>query len=135
MAINYAVQAEVIDIRADRPKPTDIFLVDTNVWLWMKPIEVTIGSATTDAVLTRLSSQHLDGHDLFLLEAMTGANVTQRLTDDGDFCTVPGIQVFTANRQAIFGRNRPKLRARSVRKRQPSSRQELEANQPQSLLL
>jgi hypothetical protein len=54
--------------------------------------------------LTRLSSQHLDGHDLFLLfllEAMTGANVTQLLTDDGDFCTVPGIQVFTANRQAI----------------------------------
>ena len=35
MAINYAVQSEVIDIRADRPKPTDVFLVDTNVWLWM----------------------------------------------------------------------------------------------------
>ena len=60
-----------------------------------------IGSATTDAALARLSSQHLDGHDLFLLESMAGASVTQILTDDGDFCTVPGIQVFTANRQVI----------------------------------
>ena len=207
MAINYVVQADVIDIRADRPKPTDIFLVDSNVWLWMtytvasqtpnppvqsppaayptyfkralaarakfcwcglslselahtiekaecdlfvatnpntpakeyqhnfaaerarvvneiqaawgavkqiaKPIDVSIDAATTDAALARLSSQSLDGHDLFLLEAMTGANVTQLLTDDGDFCTVPGIQVFTANRKVIdAARNQGKLLGR-----------------------
>jgi predicted nucleic acid-binding protein len=195
------------DIRADRPKPTDVFLVDTNVWVWMtysvasqtpnprvqsppaaypkyfkralaararfcwcglslselahtiekaefslfaatnpktsakeyrhnlpaerahvvneiqaawgafkqiaKPIELVIGSATTDAALARLSSQHLDGHDLFLLESMAGASVTQLLTDDGDFCTVPGIQVFTANRQVIeAAQNQGKLLAR-----------------------
>jgi len=34
MAVQYAVQAEVVDIRTDRPRATDIFLVDTNVWFW-----------------------------------------------------------------------------------------------------
>jgi hypothetical protein len=207
MAISYAVQAEVIDIRVDRPKPTDIFLVDTNVWVWMtysvasqtpnppvqsppaaypkyfkralaarakfrwcglslselahtiekaefdlfvatnpnttlkeyrhnlpterahvvsevqaawgavkqiaSPVEVSICLATSDAALVRLSTQQLDGHDVFLLEAMNAANVGQLLTDDGDFCSVPGIQVFTANRQVIeAARNQGKLLAR-----------------------
>lgn len=35
MAINYTVQAEVIDITADTPKAEDAFLVDTNVWYWL----------------------------------------------------------------------------------------------------
>jgi hypothetical protein len=43
----------------------------------------------------------IDGYDLFIAEAMANAGVTQILTDDGDYCTVPGIQVLTANRQAI----------------------------------
>ncbi|MGD1858686.1 MAG: hypothetical protein ACFB0E_01795 [Leptolyngbyaceae cyanobacterium] len=34
MSINLTVRAEVIDIRTDTPQPTDILLVDTNVWLW-----------------------------------------------------------------------------------------------------
>jgi hypothetical protein len=34
MIINLNVQAEVIDIRTDRPQQSDIFLVDTNVWIW-----------------------------------------------------------------------------------------------------
>jgi len=29
------VRAEVIDLRADTVKPTDAFLVDTNVWYWL----------------------------------------------------------------------------------------------------
>ena len=36
-----------------------------------------------------------------MAQAMTAAGVTQILTDDGDYCTVPGIQVFTANRPVI----------------------------------
>jgi hypothetical protein len=28
------VQASVVDITTDSPKPTDRFLVDTNVWFW-----------------------------------------------------------------------------------------------------
>jgi len=35
MAVNYIVQAEVVDIRSDHPKKDDIFLVDTNVWYWL----------------------------------------------------------------------------------------------------
>ncbi|MEB3212470.1 MAG: hypothetical protein VKL39_14015 [Leptolyngbyaceae bacterium] len=34
MSIHLNVQAEVIDISTDAPRKEDIFLVDTNVWLW-----------------------------------------------------------------------------------------------------
>lgn len=34
MAVNYVVQAEVVDIRGDTPAAADEFFVDTNVWLW-----------------------------------------------------------------------------------------------------
>lgn len=34
MAVNYRVQASVVDIRRDVPKPEDIFIVDTNSWYW-----------------------------------------------------------------------------------------------------
>ena len=29
------VRAEVVDLRTDSPKPTDVFAVDTNVWYWL----------------------------------------------------------------------------------------------------
>lgn len=29
------VRAEVVDLRADSPKPNDVFAVDTNVWYWL----------------------------------------------------------------------------------------------------
>ncbi|MBE9102333.1 hypothetical protein [Vacuolonema iberomarrocanum] len=34
MPINLSIQADIIDIRSDVPRREDIFLVDTNVWLW-----------------------------------------------------------------------------------------------------
>lgn len=34
MAINYAVAADVVDLRTDTPAAGDVFLVDTNVWFW-----------------------------------------------------------------------------------------------------
>jgi hypothetical protein len=34
MPIHLTIQAEVFDIRSDIPRQDDIFLVDTNVWLW-----------------------------------------------------------------------------------------------------
>ncbi|WP_309740879.1 MULTISPECIES: hypothetical protein [unclassified Chamaesiphon] len=34
MTIQFDVQAEVVDILSDRPQQSDIFLVDTNVWVW-----------------------------------------------------------------------------------------------------
>lgn len=189
MAVNYTVQAEVVDIRSDTPKKDDIFLVDTNVWYWytytnasissrpyqireypsylakaisanslllycglsfaelahqiektqreifsstIKPkeyrhnfpaerakvvaevqaawnqvtsiaacAEILINETTTNTALIRFQTQLLDGYDLLILEAMDKAGVKQIITDDGDYVTVPGIKVFTANGGAI----------------------------------
>lgn len=191
----YRVRARVVDIRGDTPKPTDAFLVDTNVWFWAAyaraslglkpplayqlltypsyltkaltakatlyrcglclaelthliektereiygaahgaisakeyrhnfpaeranvvaevraawagakgvsaPLAVNVDDPTTDAALVRFQTQLLDGYDLFLLEGIGTAGVTQVLTDDGDYCTAPGIQVFTANANVV----------------------------------
>jgi hypothetical protein len=34
MNLNLTVRSDVIDIRTDNPRKNDIFLVDTNIWLW-----------------------------------------------------------------------------------------------------
>lgn len=195
MAINYTVQAEVVDISADAPRAEDVFLVDTNVWYWLtysrasqsarppayyqtsnypnytnaalgagarifqsglslaelthliekaereiyeatngqigtkeyrhnlpaeraqvfaevqaacglvttlaEPLTVTIDSPTATSALNRLQTEKVDGYDLFILESMRSHGVVQVITDDGDFATVPGIQVFTANSNVI----------------------------------
>lgn len=194
MPVQYTVRADVIDIRTDKPRPTDAFLVDTNVWLWvsyaqagghpnqrrtypayiraaraakatlrrcelslaelahqiekiereifertngmpsgnMKPKEyrhnypnerasvanavdtswkivksfaapmpMQIDEAAGDRALAAFGSQPLDGYDLFMVQAATAAGILQVLTDDGDFCTVPDIQMFTANANVI----------------------------------
>jgi predicted nucleic acid-binding protein len=196
MPINYAVQADVIDIRNDNPQLTDAFLVDTNIWFWVtytrastaptpprrwqlatypgylgkclaaksrlhrcglslaelahliektereifeassgtnigtkefrhnqvteratvvaevqsvwgqvkalaSVLDTNVDDPTTDAALARFQTQSLDGYDLFILEAHSKAGLIQVLTDDGDFCSVPGIQVFTANANVI----------------------------------
>ncbi|MEG5058310.1 hypothetical protein QUB60_10170 [Microcoleus sp. A2-C5] len=72
--------------------------------------DVTIDETTTNASLTRFQTQLLDGYDLLFLEAMDKAGVVQVITDDGDYVTVPGIKVFTANRNVIMAaRNQGKL--------------------------
>jgi predicted nucleic acid-binding protein len=65
------------------------------------PLTLTIDAPTTDAALNRFQTEKVDGYDLFILEAMKNHGVVQVITDDGDFATVPGIQVFTANRNVI----------------------------------
>lgn len=72
--------------------------------------DITIDETTTNASLTRFQTQLLDGYDLLILEAMDKAGVVQVITDDGDYVTVPGIKVFTANRNVITAaRNQGKL--------------------------
>lgn len=66
-----------------------------------KPLELVINSAMTEAAITDLATIELDGYDLFILEAMRTRGITQIITDDGDFATVQGLQVFTANRNVI----------------------------------
>lgn len=66
-----------------------------------EPLTITIDAPTADAALNRLQTEKVDGYDLFILESMRSHGVVQIITDDGDFATVPRIQVFTANRNVI----------------------------------
>ena len=74
-------------------------------WVQIKTLaqsmEVLVDESTTDTSLHRLQTQKVDGYDFFILEAMAKHNVIQLITDDGDFATIPGIQVFTANRTVL----------------------------------
>ena len=63
--------------------------------------DITINEALTNAALNRFKSQILDGYDLMIIEAMDKAGISQVITDDGDYVTVPGIKIFTANKNAI----------------------------------
>ncbi|MFH1885202.1 MAG: hypothetical protein ABIM40_00775 [Pseudomonadota bacterium] len=64
-------------------------------------LDCPVTDLTTDSAATRFQEQLVDGHDLFILESMAREGVIQILTDDADFSTIPGIQVFTANRNVI----------------------------------
>ncbi len=72
--------------------------------------DITVNEALTNAALNRFKTQILDGYDLMILEAMDKAGINQVITDDGDYVTVSGIKVFTANKNAIAAaRNQGKL--------------------------
>lgn len=58
--------------------------------------EAAATQASTDSALFPL-----DGHDLYFLQSVRAAGNPHILTDDGDFCTVSGITLFTANRNVI----------------------------------
>lgn len=64
-------------------------------------IDIQINKLTTDDALSRLSTQILDGYDLFILESIMKAGIVKIITDDGDFSTVPNILVFTSNVNVI----------------------------------
>lgn len=192
MPINYQILADIIDIRTDKPRPEDNFIIDTNVWYWLtyskasigarsyqiqnyptyasdalnagskiyqsglsiaelthlieksereiyekknssiKPKEyrhnltaernnvclevnsacqqvfslsetlnITIDSELSNTAINRFSNDKVDGYDLFILESMAANGIRQIITDDGDFTTVAGISVFTANHNVI----------------------------------
>ncbi|HLP46298.1 MAG TPA: hypothetical protein VK469_10140, partial [Candidatus Kapabacteria bacterium] len=60
-------------------------------------VELSIDPSITDSSLNRLKTQKVDGYDLFFLELMAKHRITQIITDDGDFVTIPGIKMFTSN--------------------------------------
>lgn len=64
-------------------------------------LDVTINDSVTGAALARFEKECVGGYDLFVLEAMSSEKVIQIITDDGDFATVCGIRVFTANKNVI----------------------------------
>ncbi len=64
-------------------------------------LDVAITDGLADGALARFNNDCVDGYDLFFLEAMSQRSVVQIITDDGDFATVSGIRVFTANKNVI----------------------------------
>jgi len=64
-------------------------------------LSATVDASTVAAALVAFQTQRVDGYDLFVLQAAAMRKIVQVLTDDGDYCTVPGLQVFTANSTAI----------------------------------
>lgn len=66
-----------------------------------QPLDITIDEPGTDAAVRRLPTVSIDGYDLFILEAMSQYGITDVITDDGDFTTIPGIRVFTANANVL----------------------------------
>lgn len=64
-------------------------------------LDVFVDDEHVDAVVSMLPKLLLDAHDLFVLRALRVGHLTQVITDDGDFATVEGLRVFTANRSVI----------------------------------
>ena len=60
-------------------------------------VEVTLNYHTTRSLITQIQDSSIDGYDAYILEAMINSGINQIITDDGDFATVAGIIVFTAN--------------------------------------
>ncbi|WP_043589478.1 hypothetical protein [Geminisphaera colitermitum] len=63
--------------------------------------DMVMSSASIEEAATLQKEAELDGYDLFLALALQKSGVTGIVTDDGDFATVPGIRMFTANRNVL----------------------------------
>ena len=89
---------------------SEIQLACSQIKAVAKEAEILVNNTTTTQALNRLPTQLVDGYDLLILEAMQNNNIEKIITDDGDYTTVPNIQVFTANRNVIIAaRNQGKL--------------------------
>lgn len=60
-----------------------------------------INASSTAAALQDFAQLPVDGYDLFAVNALKAAGIKQIVSDDGDFCSVPGITLFTANQNVI----------------------------------
>lgn len=94
------------DFRRNYPRQrTQVVAEISSAWnqttSFASPLNLNVDEPTTNAALSRLDTQLVDGYDLFLLETMKSHSITKVITDDGDYITVPGIQVFTANPSMI----------------------------------
>ncbi|HCM6912316.1 PIN domain-containing protein [Klebsiella aerogenes] len=74
-------------------------------WLQVKSlaqqVELNICNETTDSCLSNMQTNTLDGYDLMIHECMKNHQITNIITDDGDYTSVPGINVFTCNKNVI----------------------------------
>ncbi|MGB0560226.1 MAG: hypothetical protein ACPGVO_00270 [Spirulinaceae cyanobacterium] len=64
-------------------------------------VEAPVSLTVLNSAMSRLPQQCVDGYDLLILETMANVGIECVITDDGDYATVPGITVFTANKAVI----------------------------------
>jgi len=64
-------------------------------------MSINLDDAFVTASVNKFGSVELDGYDLFMAERAVDYGVPNIITDDADYCTFPGITVFTANETAI----------------------------------
>lgn len=94
------------EFRHNHPGPRSNVVVEVGTaWEQVRtmatPVDLLVDEAAASAVLTRFQTEPVDGYDLFMLEAISRTGILQVITDDGDFCTVSGIKVFTCNTNVI----------------------------------
>lgn len=65
------------------------------------PQSVLIDTSLVEVSLKALAKLPLDGYDLFPLKALHDSKVIQVISGDGDYCAVPGITLFTENRNVL----------------------------------
>jgi hypothetical protein len=76
-------------------------------------LESLVNQATITQTIADFKIQAVDGYDSLIVHAANTSHISQIITDDIDFVTVPGITVFTANRNAISAaRSQAKLLSR-----------------------
>lgn len=69
-------------------------------------LDMELDTAFMQSALSLFPSVGIDGYDLFMAESALKTGVTQIITDDGDYATVPGLTVFTANPRVIQEANK-----------------------------
>lgn len=60
-----------------------------------------INELVSDAALSRIQSQFIDGYDMFLVEFIDSAGIKNIISDDSDMASVSGIYLYTANERII----------------------------------
>jgi hypothetical protein len=64
-------------------------------------VPITIDANETALALQDLLASPLDVYDIFAIRALRSAGVSKVISDDGDFCVVSGITLFTANNSVL----------------------------------
>ena len=99
-------QIEIKEFRHNEPAERKSVVTEIqDAWAMAKSfagfIDVLLDEPLTDKVCHDITSCPADPHDLFMVENFIKAGVSQIITDDGDFATLAGIRLFTANKKVI----------------------------------
>lgn len=67
----------------------------------IEPVETSLDESALADLVKALPIHAMDGYDLLIARAAADSSLHNILTDDGDFAVLPGIRLFTANRQIV----------------------------------